>query len=91
MTDTEGIELARRGLASLYILQQLMQKIETEEQRLDEVQQANPDSSEVRPALTLASSSQLQNEATRENAGEDIQGRRPCHYFDYMVGTSTGG
>ncbi|KAJ4345238.1 uncharacterized protein N0V89_011367 [Didymosphaeria variabile] len=80
-----------RGLSSLYILQQLMQKIKSEEKRLDEAQHQNPDSDEVRPVLTSASSSGLQGVATRQNAGEDSQDRRLCHYFDFMVGTSTGG
>ena len=66
-----------RGLSSLYILRDLMQKIRTEEERCDK--ETKPNGQDVSADI---SSNQSHSVATE---------LRPCHYFDFMIGTSTGG
>ena len=79
-----------RGLSSLYILQQLMEKVKQKESELDKAHRASG-SDEVRLVLTAASSFQGRNVVTQRTANEDTEDWRPCQYFDFIVGTSTGG
>ncbi|MCJ1394988.1 hypothetical protein MMC18_007869 [Xylographa bjoerkii] len=68
-----------RGLSSLLILSELMKKIEGLEHSAEPRATASTDSPLIEPGRTKAG-------MTRSNS--DFL---PCHYFDYIAGTSTGG
>ncbi|OAG09112.1 FabD/lysophospholipase-like protein [Paraphaeosphaeria sporulosa] len=75
-----------RGLSSLYILQHLMQKVMIEEERQERESVPNE-----LDALAASSSNQSHSAARERSASDQHQDLRPCHYFDFMIGTSTGG
>lgn len=96
ITDGGGI----RGLSSLYILQELMEKIKEEENLQDAIsktkeQEGNskligPQPSvedEIRPVGAAL----LPNDSTNSTTSGNSTNWNICHYFDFIVGTSTGG
>jgi hypothetical protein len=75
-----------RGLSSLFVLERLMEVIASYEQ------DRNP------PATTSADSPLLEPQRVQEEIkrlspiqAKDDRKFLPCHYFDYIAGTSTGG
>lgn len=78
-----------RGLSSLYIIKRLMEKIQEEEKHQSRdatgqlptksLQEQGNDGQRISPSQT-----------NREVLRSD-QLPLPCHYFDFIVGTSTGG
>ncbi|KAI9708449.1 MAG: hypothetical protein M1820_003910 [Bogoriella megaspora] len=74
-----------RGYASLLILQKLMHEIAEWERRLD-AEEMITEELVPRPSHN---ETLLPDGNTRPEVVEDEL--RPCHYFDYMYGTSTGG
>ncbi|KAL8745666.1 MAG: hypothetical protein Q9190_002206 [Brigantiaea leucoxantha] len=68
-----------RGISSLLILRDLMREISKQEQELD------PD------ATSSAYSSWFNFEPLPYNSVIRSMDSLPCHYFDYIAGTSTGG
>lgn len=85
-----------RGYGSLLIIQELMNKIGDEERRRDELEGTKGKTkSSFAPGIYKPISS---NQATNSKfEASDTKNLRksslflPCHYFDYAVGTSTGG
>ena len=65
-----------RGYASLLMLHKLMERVSEEEQRADAL---------LRQSRNLTSSYAPADDPLRSSPP------LPCHYFDYIVGTSTGG
>jgi hypothetical protein len=65
-----------RGYASLLMLRKLMERVSEEEQRADAL---------LRQSRNLTSSYVPEDDPLRSSPP------LPCHYFDYIVGTSTGG
>ncbi|KAF2437354.1 FabD/lysophospholipase-like protein [Karstenula rhodostoma CBS 690.94] len=63
-----------------------MQKIKLEEERLD--QESSPNGAH---ALAASSSNQSSDVVRERGTSDQPQELRPCHYFDFMIGTSTGG
>lgn len=72
-----------RGLSSLYILKRLMEKIQDEE--MDQ----NP--SGVGHASTASPPDQSGDTISGVTSGGKATLLLPCHYFDFIIGTSTGG
>lgn len=85
-----------RGYGSLLIIQDLMNKIGDEEKRLDEFDEVKGKTkSSFAPGAYKPMLPDPANE-TRCEASDTKRLRKsslflPCHYFDYAVGTSTGG
>ncbi|KAL9025382.1 MAG: hypothetical protein Q9196_005780 [Gyalolechia fulgens] len=85
-----------RGYGSLLVIQELMNKIGDEERRLDELEgKKGKTKSSFAPG---AYKPIIPDPATNPRfEASDTEGLRnsslflPCHYFDYAVGTSTGG
>ena len=79
-----------RGYGSLLILKDLMNKIGTEEKRLDR----NIESS-FSPCIYKPTSAHTSNPgaiiASPTQGLSDSALFLPCHYFNYAAGTSTGG
>lgn len=64
-----------RGLTALLLLEELMKEIEREERRMDQHSKSSADSPYLR---------NVQKDAWKSEY-------LPCHYFDFIGGTSTGG
>ena len=80
-----------RGLYSLHILQLLMRNIEAIETSFaDGTGQESQALSSFSP---LDEPQNVSHSQTASRDGEEGSGRLflPCHYFDYICGTSTGG
>lgn len=95
-TDLDGGGI--RGLGSLIILQELMNKIGDEERRMD--WEDDPADSSFSPCLYKPRfPTRVNSESSEEEilSGTDLSGLPysslylPCHYFTYAAGTSTGG
>ena len=73
-----------RNLSSLLILRELMGAVEEQERRINPEAKSSADSSLV---------NYLPDEQPTPSAGgsRSVPGYLPCHYFDYVSGTSTGG
>ena len=73
-----------RSFSSLLILQELMGAVEEYERRI------NP---ETRSSVDSPLVNRLPDEQPSRSAGypRSVSGYLPCHYFDYVSGTSTGG
>jgi hypothetical protein len=74
-----------RGYSSLLILQALMQEIETLERAASAAAHTSADSPLI--GLDRSQAEPLKPESKRKPSSEFL----PCHYFDYIAGTSTGG
>ena len=74
-----------RGYSSLLILQALMQEIERLERNASAAAHTSVDSPLIGPDHSQTEFSKL--ESKRKSNSEFL----PCHYFDYIAGTSTGG
>jgi hypothetical protein len=74
-----------RGYWTLLVLEELMKCIGDEERRLGELSQTRFDSFFPEDLPKHVSH-------FREEHGEQLDAQRflPCHYFDYMCGSSTG-
>ena len=75
-----------RGLSTLFILRRLMEEIQHLEDA-DEVEKESKQAAEDR--REAAERNQKATEASEPPLGKALP--KPCHYFDLMVGTSTGG
>jgi hypothetical protein len=64
-----------RGYATLIILKDIMSKVRAQEKEED---------AELRNAYSI-------NDYDKEKDPLTTKSPLPCHYFDYVVGTSTGG
>jgi Patatin-like phospholipase len=83
-----------RGLYSLLMLKQLMDQIRFfEDVYIDGKGKNTPAASsfhpEVQPPNVSHKPSSSPNDNDQENASNGVF--LPCHYFDYICGTSTGG
>ncbi|MCJ1381385.1 hypothetical protein MMC17_004495 [Xylographa soralifera] len=74
-----------RGLSSLLILSELMKRIEGLEHLVEPRATASTDSPLIEPGRMKAGRAKF---PTQTRSSSDF---RPCHYFDYIAGTSTGG
>lgn len=74
-----------RGISSLMILEELMEVIAADEQGEDPPATSSADS-------PLLDSERVEDEMKRLSPRKTEKSKfRPCHYFDYIAGTSTGG
>ncbi|KAL2045530.1 hypothetical protein N7G274_001958 [Stereocaulon virgatum] len=73
-----------RGYSSLLILRALMKEIQT----LERSEDPNAISSAYSPLVNLPLENSLDSTS---NDNKPNPGYLPCHYFDYIAGTSTGG
>jgi hypothetical protein len=74
-----------RGLSTLIVLRELMKCIADVEISTKPIAKKSSDSPLVNSEASIGDSK------TTSNDLNDISGFRPCHYFDYIAGTSTGG
>lgn len=83
-----------RGYSSLLILQQLMKTISSVEQENPHVQSSvHPlkcKDYEFRRAIERRATGESPSEPAFEHTSASSR-YLPCHYFDYIAGTSTGG
>ncbi|KAL9044610.1 MAG: hypothetical protein Q9214_002264 [Letrouitia sp. 1 TL-2023] len=83
-----------RGYSSLLILQQLMKTISSIEQENPNVRSSvhplKPKDYEYRRDIERRTTGESPPELAFEHASESSR-YLPCHYFDYIAGTSTGG
>lgn len=73
-----------RSLSSLLILRELMGAVEEQERRINPEAKSSADS----PLVNFLPDEQPTPSAGRSRS---VPGYLPCHYFDYVSGTSTGG
>jgi hypothetical protein len=74
-----------RGLSSLFVLERLMEVIATCERNKDDPATTSADSPLLKPQ-------RIQEEMQRLSPAQTTKSNfLPCHYFDYIAGTSTGG
>lgn len=91
-TDLDGGGV--RGLGSLLILQELMNKVGDEEKRLDREDGCAESSFSpclYKPRALTDSSEDGIPSATNSEGLPNSSLYLPCHYFNYAAGTSTGG
>lgn len=92
-TDLDGGGI--RGLGSLLILQELMNKVGDEEKRMD--REDGRAESSFSPCLYKPTYRNARDMEEQISSAENIESLPnsslflPCHYFTYAVGTSTGG
>lgn len=81
-----------RGLSSLLILQELMEHIKTVEKQVWPPASSSGDSPQLDEKWVRNEMQALKEEfpRTKDNSQGDDANFLPCHYFDYIAGTSTG-
>ena len=75
-----------RGLSSLFILKELMSRIEVTEQNMDHSIRSSVD-----PPSLASSPPAIHSHGESRSSADPRSSFLPCHYFDYIGGTSTGG
>ena len=82
-----------RGYSALLILQELMRVIgKIERQYASGTSEAEgPAASSYHPLVPLSTATNIRSKAKKDCIKTESSPWLPCHYFDYVAGTSTGG